>query len=175
MKTTFLAAFAALAFSLPASAHDYTLGGLKIAHPAIPQPMTRAMTAGGYFSIENTGTEADRLIAVEADIARRVELHTTEHGADGSAKMVHVEALDLPAGGTVTLQPGGLHVMFMGLTKALAEGDRVPGALVFEKAGRVEVEFAIEAPRKPGAAHDHSGHHSGHDSKKAGEKPAHSH
>lgn len=173
MKKTLFAALAALAVALPAAAHDYTLGALKIAHPAIPAPLTRAMSAAGYFTIANTGTTSDRLVAIEADIARRVELHTTEHGSDGSAKMVHVEALEIPPGGEVQLSHGGYHVMFMGLTQALAEGTRVPGTLVFEKAGRVAVEFAVEAPRKSGAAEDHSGH--AHDAAPAKDASKHSH
>lgn len=168
MKHAILAAVAALGFALPALAHDYGKDGLRIDHPAIPAPLSRASTAAGYFTISNSGPEADRLLGVEAGVSRRVEVHTTEHGSDGTAKMVHVEALEIPAGGSVTFEPGSYHVMFIALTEALKEGSRIPGALIFEKAGKIEVEFAIEAPRKPGAEEDHSAHgHADHGDKAA--------
>lgn len=139
-----------------AHAHDYTLGALKIGHPAIPQPMTRAMTAAGYLSIKNEGAEADRLLSVASDIAARTEVHTTDHGSDGSAKMRHIEALDIPAGETVTFEHGGYHVMFMGLSQGLTEGELHKATLVFEKAGAVEVEFKVEAPaHTKGDSHKH--------------------
>ncbi|RRH77295.1 copper chaperone PCu(A)C [Falsigemmobacter faecalis] len=141
-------ALAAL-LAVPAAAHDYKAGDLAIAHPAIPQPLTRAMSAGGFFAVTNTGLQADRLIGVEVDFAERAEVHITEHGTDGSAKMVHVEAIDLPPGETVTFERGGYHVMFMGLKSGLEAGAKLPGTLVFEKAGRVAVDFAVEAPKKP--------------------------
>lgn len=149
----------AVSFAVPAFAHDYKIGDLSVAHPAIPQPMTRAMTAGGFFAVTNAGTEADRLIGVEVDFAERSEVHITEHGSDGSAKMVHVEAIDLPAGETVAFERGGYHVMFMGLKSGLEAGSRLPGVLIFEKAGRLEVEFAVEAVKKPaGEAKGKGGH-----------------
>lgn len=139
----------AVSFAVPAFAHDYKIGELSVAHPAIPQPLTRAMTAAGFFAVTNTGPEADRLIGVEVDFAERSEVHITEHGTDGSAKMLHVEAIDLPAGETVAFERGGYHVMFMGLKSGLEAGSRLPGVLIFEKAGRLEVEFAVEAAKKP--------------------------
>ena len=75
-----------------------------------------------------------------------------EHADDGVARMVHLDAIDIPAGGSVTLAPGGLHIMLMGLTGPVTEGDMIPATLVFETAGRVEVEFSVDAP----AGMDHS-------------------
>lgn len=158
MKSAFLGLMASALMATAAAAHDFTLGDLKIHHPNIPQPATRAMTAAGYLVIENKGTDADRLIAVESTAAANLQIHTTEHGADGVAKMVHVEALEVPAGETVALERGGYHIMLMGLSKGLVEGDKVAGTLVFEKAGRVDVVFNVEA-QKPGE--DHSGHGTG--------------
>jgi copper(I)-binding protein len=135
-----------------AHAHGVTVGTLEIAHPAILTPPAGAKSAAGYLGIVNTGSTADRLLGVETGIAKRAMLHTTEHADDGVARMVHLDAIDIPAGGTVTLAPGGLHIMLMGLTGPVTKGDMVPATLIFETAGRVEVEFSVDAP----AGMDHS-------------------
>jgi len=135
-----------------AHAHGVTVGTLEIAHPAILTPPAGAKSAAGYLGIVNRGSTADRLLGVETGIAKRAMLHTTEHSDDGVARMVHLDAIDIPAGGAVTLAPGGLHIMLMGLTGPVTEGEMIPATLVFETAGRVEVEFSVDAP----ADMDHS-------------------
>ncbi len=146
----------ALMLSTAAFAHGVTVGDLEIIHPHIPAPAATAKSAGGFMGIANDGSSADRLLGVESAFAKQVMLHTTDHGADGVAAMRHVEAVDIPAGETVLLERGGLHVMFMGLTTKVAEGDMVPATLIFEKAGRVEVEFMVDPPN--GAAHEGMDH-----------------
>jgi len=142
----------------PAFAHGVTAGDLEIIHPAIPAPSQAAKSAAGYFAISNGGSEPDRLLAVEGEFADKIMLHTTEFSADGVARMMHLDGIDIPAGDTVVLEPGGMHVMLMGLTSPLAEGDHLPATLVFERAGRVEVEFSVDPAAATGEAEDHSGH-----------------
>ena len=72
--------------------------------------------------------------------------------------MNHVGRIEIPAGETVKLKPGGLHVMFMGLEDPLTEGENIPATLVFENAGEVEVTFNVEARDGDHSGHDHSGH-----------------
>ncbi|MCP4924057.1 MAG: copper chaperone PCu(A)C [bacterium] len=80
----------------------------------------------------------DRLISAESPVCEYVELHTHIH--EGAIKrMRKVELIDIPAGETVMLKPGGLHIMLMKLNTDLAEGDQVPLTLTFEKAGVVEL------------------------------------
>ena len=129
-----------------AHAHSVTVGTMEIIHPAIPAPPAGAKSAAGYLEIVNAGDAADRLLGVETAIAKRAMLHATDHGADGVARMIHLDAIDIPAGGTVLLEPGGLHIMLMGLTGPLTEGDMIPATLVFERAGRVAIEFSVDAP-----------------------------
>jgi len=72
------------------------------------------------------------------------------------------DGLELPAGATTELKPGGYHVMFLGLKQPLAEGESYPVTLVFEKAGKLEVEMKIEGmAAKHGAGHgqDHGMKH----------------
>jgi copper(I)-binding protein len=140
-----------------AHAHGVTVGTLEIAHPAILTPPAGAKSAAGYLGIVNTGSTADRLLGVETGIAKRAVLHTTEHSDDGVARMVHLDAINIPANGTVLLEPGGMHIMLMGLTGPLTQGDMIPATLVFERAGEVEIRLSVESAGARGAGH--GGHH----------------
>jgi len=141
-----LALLAALAFGAPALAHEIVVGDLQIVHPHIPQPPVSAKSAGGFMVLVNNGTEADRLVGVESGIAAKSEVHESRVDANGVGTMVHIEALDLPPGETVSLERGGYHIMFMGLTAPLTEGEMHKATLIFERAGRVEIEFQIDPP-----------------------------
>lgn len=141
--------------ALPVRAHEVTAGALEIIHPSIQPTAPNAMSAAGYMAVSNNGDQPDRLVAIEAGIARQASLHTTEIGADGVARMMQLDGLDIPAGETVVLETGGMHVMFMGLAHGVAKGEMVPATLVFERAGRVEVEFSADPAE---GAMDHSTH-----------------
>lgn len=148
-----LGAGLALLFAPAARAQEISLGALRIA-----SPWTRAMRAGGtgagFMTIRNTGSAPDRLVAARTPLAGVVELHT--HIREGDVmRMRPVPAIDLPAGQEVRLQPGGLHLMLIGLTAALDPGGRVPVTLVFERAGEVEVQLAVEAAGARGPAQGH--------------------
>ncbi|MDP3960671.1 MAG: copper chaperone PCu(A)C [Pseudorhodobacter sp.] len=142
MKRTF-ALLSALFISTATMAHETDVGALQIIHAHIALPAPGAMAAGGFMDIVNTGTEMERLIGVEVDFAA-AQLHQTVVSADGVASMNPVEAIEIPAGATVALEHGGYHVMLMGLTKTLALGDELPGVLIFEHQGRVEIEFKVD-------------------------------
>jgi periplasmic copper chaperone A len=151
-----LAFLSVLCFAAPVLAHSFTAGDLEIEHPHIPQPAASAKAAGGFMTITNSGTEPDRLIGIETDIAAKSEVHESKVDVNGVGTMTHIDALEIPAGGTVTLEHGGYHIMFMGLTAPLAEGEMHKATLIFEKAGRVEVEFSIDAATGQGDGMDHS-------------------
>jgi copper(I)-binding protein len=157
MKPAF-ALILALMAALPAHAHGVTEGALEIIHPNIPQPAKGAKSAAGYMAISNEGDTPDRLIGVETPAAAKSMLHITELSAEGVTSMSHLDAIEIPAGDTILLEPGGMHVMLMGLTADLSAGDMVEGTLIFEKAGRVEIEFMVDP--QGGVDHstmDHSG------------------
>lgn len=145
MKRT-LVTLAALLLASMAFAHEATVGDLQIIHANIPAPMGSAQVAAGYMGISNAGDHADTLVGVEVGFAAKAMLHTTEFSADGVASMKHVEALEIPAGDTVVLEPGGYHIMLMGLTQPLNVGDMLPATLIFEQGGRVEIEFMVDPP-----------------------------
>lgn len=151
-----IAAATALTFvSLAATAGDYTAGDLSISHAWTRATPPKAKTGGGFVEIVNSGAEADRLVKASSDVAGKVELHEMAV-TDGVMKMRELEGgIDIPAGETVTLKPGGLHIMFMGLNQSFEEGATVPVVLTFEKAGDVAVELAIA---KMGAKSMEAGH-----------------
>ncbi len=146
MKRLALLSAALLAFAMSsASAHDYTVGALKIDHPWSRATPKGATVAGGYMKITNTGTTPDRLVGGSTDAAKKLELH--EMRMDGNVmKMRELpNGLEIPAGATVELTPDSYHLMMTGISRQFQKGDRVKAALTFEKAGKVDVEFAVEA------------------------------
>lgn len=149
-----LAAFALVAFCTlagPASAGDFRLGDLVVSDPWARATIGLAKAGAAYFTVANNGAATDRLVAVETSAADRSALHG--HTMDGGVmRMRPVEAIELAPGAPVVLRPGGLHVMLMGLKAPLKEGGRFPLTLIFEKAGRLEVEVRIEGATAMGPA-----------------------
>jgi copper(I)-binding protein len=150
MSHRFFLAAAAVLLATAAGAHDYTLGKLAIEHPHAIETPASAKTGAGYLTISNSGDTGDRLIAVRTEFPRS-EIHTVETDAAGVSRMRPVEAVEIPAGGTVVLAPQGMHVMFMGLEEPLVAGESIPATLEFETAGTVAVEFRVE-PRNTEAS-----------------------
>jgi len=118
-------------------------------------------TGGAYLTIANKGKAADKLVGASSPTAQKVEIHTMTM-KDNVMVMRPVEGgLEIPAGETVELKPGGFHVMFMGVKEAFKEGGAVPVTLEFEHAGKVEIQVPVKAAN---GGDDHSGHdHSSHE------------
>ena len=95
-----------------------------------------------YFEVINSGP-ADTLLTIECPAAQRVEMHAT-NSTDGIMKMRPVSSADIPARGRLSFQPGGLHAMLIGLKQPLEEGGRLPLTLVFQRAGKLRFEAAIQ-------------------------------
>jgi copper(I)-binding protein len=150
----------ALALPISAFAHDYRIGSLHIDHPwAIATP-NGAKVGAGYLTITNEGTQPDRLIALTSPVARKVTLHGSVKEGDVVKMRTLEKGIEIKPGETVEMKPEGAHVMFEGLRAPLLEAGRVEGTLVFEKAGTIVVDYAIEpmgtkAPPAPAAAHLH--------------------
>jgi copper(I)-binding protein len=138
-----------------AIAADYRIGPLRIGSPWTRATPKGASVAGGYMSITNNGPVADRLIGGTVVVAGRFEIHRMVM-EEGVARMRPVVGgLVVPPGETVEFKPGSSHLMLMGLRQALHAGETVKGTLEFEKAGKVEIEYAVEAM---GAATPAGGH-----------------
>jgi Uncharacterized protein conserved in bacteria len=139
--SAFTVAIVLLVSSL-ASAHEYKVGALTIEHPWARASVSANGVA--YMTITNSGTEADELVAVASPVAANAELHT--HIMEGEVmKMRPVQAIKVAVGAPAVLEPGGLHIMLLGLKAPLKEGEKFPMTLTFKNAGTVSVDVAVEA------------------------------
>jgi periplasmic copper chaperone A len=133
---------------------QYTIGALRISAPWMRATPKGAAVAAGYVTITNAGSAPDRLMRVSTDIAGIAQVHEmTMNGGVMTMREV-AEPLEIKPGATLELKPGGYHVMFMRLAHGISEGDRVKASLVFEKAGSIDIEFAVGgvAAKGPSAA-----------------------
>jgi len=155
-------AFAAL-LAAPAGAEEVKAGDLVITQAWSRATPGGAKVAGGYLTIENKGSAADRLIGGAVDVAARVEVHEMSM-KDGVMIMRQLDkGLAIEPGKTVKLAPGGYHLMLMDLKSPLKQGDKLPVTLEFEKAGKVKLSLDVQGvgAQAPAGA----GHSGGHDMK----------
>jgi len=131
----------------PAFAHNGVIhhGELNISLPFTRATLPNAPVGGGFLTIENTGTEADRLVSVSSDVAGDTQIHEMAMQGEVMKMRQLTEGLEIPAGETVVLAPGGFHIMFLGLKQAFVEGETVAVTLTFEKAGAVDVLLPVGA------------------------------
>ena len=159
-RAPFRYALAALLLSM--SAGPAAAGTVAVTEAWARAGTASAPTGAAYVTVRNTGNEGDRLVGAASPVAERAELHT--HGMEkGVMTMQAVPAIELPAGGSVTLRPGGTHVMLIGMKQALTVGSRFPLTLTFEKAGAVTAEVAVQraGAMGPAGAEAHGGHQGG--------------
>jgi copper(I)-binding protein len=134
LKSLALAATLAL-LSPPAGAHDGVIVTGAYA-------LTTGTSAAVYLEVENHQDEDDTLLAVATDAARKAMIHHSAESTDGVMTMSET-TLPIAGLGFLILQPGHHHVMLMGLTRKLAEGDLFSLTLTFERAGAVTVEVPV--------------------------------
>lgn len=137
---------ALIAFTMlagPVSAEDVKLGALQISAPWARATPKGAAVGGGYLTITNTGSAPDRLVGGATAIAGRLEVHEMSMSG-GTMKMREIPGgLTIKPGETVTLKPGGFHLMFVGLKQQLREGEHFKASLQFEKAGTADIDFTV--------------------------------
>lgn len=119
-----------------------------------------AKNGAAYLTLSTNG-DGDELLSVTGDVADKVELHT--HANDnGVMRMREVKAIAVEPGSPTVLQPGGLHIMLLGLKAPLTEGDRFPLTLNFKSGMTKEVTITVSGLRGPKMDHGHNhkhGHH----------------
>jgi periplasmic copper chaperone A len=152
-KKLLLAAFTftgiALGLSVSTQAQEVKVGSIRVENAYTRATVPGQQVAGGFMKIENKGA-ADQLISASSPVSGEVQLH--EMTMDGNVmKMRQVKEVVVPAGATVELKPGGLHLMFMNIKAPLTAGDTVPVKLKFAKAGEVEVRMPVNTIGNPGA------------------------
>ncbi len=120
------------------------------APPAIERAWARATAPGvavtaAYFTIRNPASRADQVVELRSPAAERVEIHETKMSG-GIMQMRQVTNATVPARGALVLEPGGTHVMLIGLRSPLAPGAKLPLVLTFRHAGEVQVDAVVLAP-----------------------------
>jgi copper(I)-binding protein len=151
------AANAGLVHAAAAKSAETTLGGsAKVGDLEVTSAFTKAMlpgqpVGGGYLTIRNTGTADDILVSASSTVAGSVEIH--EMAMQGEVmKMRRLDGgIVIPAGQTVKLSPGGLHLMFLKVKEPFKLGGVVPVILNFKTAGNIEITLPVEAagPSQP--------------------------
>ena len=125
----------------PAGSVEYSIGNLHIAAPWMRATPKGASVASGYMTITNRGNEPDRLLSIESDIATSVEVHEMSTSGEVMKMRPLEKPLEIEPGGAVELKPGGYHLMFSHLKQGVNAGDKVRVTMVFEKAGKIEIEL----------------------------------
>lgn len=135
-----------------AEAHEFKAGDLEIDHPNSRAMLPGAPVGGGFLTIVNNGSEPDRLVSVASPAAGDVQLHEMAMENDVMKMRKLDDGVAVPAGETVELKAGGLHLMFMDVKTPFKEGEAVPVTLVFERAGKVEATFPVGSAKGGEAA-----------------------
>jgi len=126
-----------------AASHEYTSKGVTVAHPWARATPGGARVGSVYLEVRAQRGRGDKLIAARSPVAGNAEIHS--HVMEqGIAKMRRVDAVAVPGGQSIVLQPSGYHIMLMDLKQPLNEGDLTKVTLVFEMAGEIEVDATVE-------------------------------
>ncbi|MBW8370064.1 MAG: copper chaperone PCu(A)C [Thiobacillus sp.] len=149
MKALMLAAIGALSIQAAGAAE------ISVSDAWARATMPGQKVSGAYMQIRS---DVDaRLVGASSPAVPRVEVH--EMKMDGDVmRMREVQSIELPKGKTVSLEPGGFHIMLMNLPKPIAAGDVIPLTLVVESGGKrqnVEVKAEARSPMGGGAMHHH--------------------
>lgn len=151
IKFLFAYAIAMVTGGATAFSHGYTIGQLTIDHPYAFVMHAGEKTGIGFLSIANSGATDDRLMSISSPSTQAIVLRDAQ---DQDAP----QGLIVPAGGVLTLQPGGAHLLFQHVPTPFTLGDRIPGTLHFEHAGDIKVEFKISLPGLGGTAQQDRAH-----------------
>ncbi len=147
-----------LALMVSASAMADAAATVTVDKPFARKAMKAQRNSAAFMTLHNSGP-AVAIVDAESPVAEIVELHTHVHD-NGVMRMRKIDKIDLPAGASVALQPGGLHVMMLGLKKDLNDGDAVPVTLVFDDGSRKTIEAPVRMVMRPKMkmkGMDHSG------------------
>lgn len=156
LKSVVMALIAAslMALSMTAQAVLASDAGLIVENAYLRSSTPNSKSAAAFLMLRNLSDTDDRLIGARADLGGMVQLHSHSEDANGVMRMGEIEGgVPVAAGGMHVFERGGDHLMFMGLTAPLVQGQDVPVTLIFENAGEVEIVIPVDHERK--ASHGH--------------------
>jgi hypothetical protein len=146
------AALLAVVAAGPLGAAEVKFGDLVITQAWSRATPGGAKVGGGYLTITNQGSTADRLIGGSADVSAKVQVHEMAMNSGVMTMRPLDQGLVIEAGKTVKLAPGGIHLMLLDLKGPLKQGEKLPVTLEFEKAGKVSVTLDVEGIGATGPA-----------------------
>jgi len=128
-----------------AQATDYNVGPMQISAPWARATPKGASSGAAYMTITNTGKTPDKVSCVSSDASAECRIHAMTMD-NGVMQMRPVESgLEIKPGETVTLKPGGFHMMLVNLKHPLEQGKTVKATLKFDTAGSIDVDYPIAA------------------------------
>ena len=145
MRPLLLAILAVGLAAAPAGAQEVKAGTLQISTPWARATPKGATVGGAYMKITNNGSEPDRLIGGSSPVAGKFEIHGMSMQGDVMKMRPLQNGIEIKPGQTVELKPGGSHVMLVGLKRPLVKGEEVKATLEFQKAGKVDVSYAVSS------------------------------
>ncbi len=130
---------------------------IEINQSYINKPFVGAKSAAGYMIITNHDDKALNLLQVSTALGRAM-LHETTTTDSGVVKMEHLVKVHIPAGDELIMQPGSIHIMIMGLSRALVVGEKIPATLKFSDDLEMDIEFTVRESKKYGESETRSKH-----------------
>lgn len=119
-----------------------TRGGIEFDDPWIPAAPSNVMALAGYLEIRNGTGEALKITGAHSPDFKKVEFHRTEHQGD-LARMIESAILEIPPRSSLALEPGGHHLMLIGATRPLDEGQTATVILILADGRELPVEFSV--------------------------------
>ena len=119
-------------------------GDISVDDPFARASAGMAKVGAAFMTLQNAGSD-DKLVSATSPVADHVELHGNIKDGD-VMRMRSVESIDVPAGGSVQLAPGGVHLMLIDLKEPLKQGETFPLTLTFAQAGAMTIEVPVKAP-----------------------------
>lgn len=133
----------ALGLSLTASAKTKTSQETITIKNSWVRLLPGKMSTGAFMEITNSSNKDISLIKATSDVSQITEIH--DHvNVDGMMKMVAIPKLSIPAGQTITLKPGSLHIMLIELKKPLVAGQKINIKLEFDNKTTFDLNTSVE-------------------------------
>ena len=143
---------------MTANAAEFKSKGITISDPHLVVFGKNAKSGAGYFVVSNNSSSAFILNEVRADFGAAM-LHKTVVDKKGIAKMEHLKNIVVPSNGSIKLEPGGAHIMFINIDTELNEDKKYPITLIFEGQGSLDVDLTLKSRRKNKTVHKHNHKH----------------
>ena len=154
-KSTFIIGFSATLLMTTSAFAE----GLMVKDPYARAARPNAPTGAAFMTLMNHSDQDITLMGVSSDVAKRVELHTHIDNGEGIMQMTAIEGgITIPAGEMHMMKRGGDHIMMMGLTKFLVDGETIFVTFEFETGAEMVVEIPVDNARKPNGHDDHKSH-----------------